>query len=189
MTENPGGQRPLLVRSAVEAHIFLDLHACECGAGRSRGAQELREDGNGGYMSVYHGTCSGCGRPWRGEFTLPAFQPPDGSIGGPGPSAVIDPGEWVYVSDLAAAFPAGSAPGPEDRVRLARAAAAVREALKFVPEGLDRVPDNAFTAARGRAMRDAFPDRFLAADLRVRALLYEAGAALQGGQRSPEMTG
>lgn len=184
MTQNLGTQ-VLAARSATEAQIYMDLHPCdECGAARVRGGQDLREDGNGGLVSVYAGTCPGCGLQWSFAFAVPAAPPPAGRIGGSEPSAIIDPGEWVYLSDLNASSPAGPAPSPGDRARLSRAAAAAEEAAKFIPPGLDSVPAEAFTSSCGRAMFAAFPARFRGSDLRERARLYRAGAMLQGW-RSP----
>jgi hypothetical protein len=182
MTGNPAGQpcggaQTLLpARSAAEAHLYLDLHPCECGTARPCSTQELREDGNGGLMSIHAGTCPGCGRPWSAAFTLPAAPPDAGLFGGSEPSAIIDPGEWLWLSDQDADIPAGGPPGPQARARLERAAAAAEEAAKFIPEGHDRVPADAFTSSLGRVMRDAFPGRFAKADLSDRVQLYRAGA-------------
>ena len=183
MTENTGGQQSrddaqalLPARSAAEMHLFLDLHPCDCGAARQRGVQELREGGNGGLMSVYAGTCTGCGRQWSVAFSLPESPPPADRIGGSEPSAIIDPGEWLWLSDQDASIPAGGPARPGDRARLGRAAAEHDEAAKFIPPGLDRVPSSAFTTSLGRAMLDAFPHRFLREDLEGRAQLYRAGA-------------
>jgi hypothetical protein len=53
---------------------------------------------------------------------------------------------------------------------------------KFIPPGQDRVPDDAFTSSLGRTMRDAFPGRFLKADLLSRAQLYRADAQQDRGR-------
>jgi hypothetical protein len=73
------------------------------------------------------------------------------------PSKIIDPGEFLLLSDKDADIPASRLPGRQDRARLDRAAAEVDEVLKFVPAGCDRVPGDAFTTSVGRAMRDASP--------------------------------
>ena len=57
--------------------------------------------------------------------------------------------------------------------------------IKFIPSGHDRVPDEAFTSGLGCAMRDTFPGQFLLADLRERAQLYRAGAALHHAGSGP----
>jgi hypothetical protein len=166
-----GDTAPLPARSATEAQLYLDLHPCECGTARLRSTQDLRAGGNGGLISVYEGACSGCGRQWRVAFSLPASLPAAGLIGGSEPSQIIDPGEWLWLSDR----DASGATGPEAPALLARAAAAVEEAAKFIPLDADRVPGDAFTSALGRVMRDAFPGRFLKTDLDEHARLYRAG--------------
>jgi hypothetical protein len=166
--------------------LYLVLNPCECGTARPHGSQELREGDDGGLMSVHAGTCPGCGRPWSVAFSLPASAPPAGRIGGAEPSAIIDPGEWFWLSEQDAGIPASEDPlSPGDRARLGRAADETDEVAKFIPPGHDRVPDGAFTSTLGRAMRDAFPGRFLAADLDCRAQLYRAAAG-PGRVRHPQ---
>ena len=173
---NGGGRSELLpARSATEAHLYLDLHPCECGTARPRGTQELLAGGEGSLVSIHTGTCPGCGRQWSAAFILPASMPPVGRIGGSEPSAIIDPGEWLWLGERDASLAASGAPGPGKRALLDRAAAAAEEAAKFVPPGHVRVPGDAFTSSLGRAMRDAFPARFLKTDLDKRARLYRAG--------------
>jgi hypothetical protein len=191
MTQDPGGQqdgrRPraaLPARSPAEANLYLDLHPCECGTPRTRERQELREGEGGGVTSVYAGTCPGCGQEWSIAFSLPDAPPPAGHIGGPAPSRIIDPGEWLLLSDQDAGIPAGEELlSPADRARLGRAADEADEAAKFIPAGHDRVPDDAFTTTLGQSMRDAFPGRFTVTDLRGRAQLYRAGAQQDPGRR------
>jgi hypothetical protein len=167
----------------------MDLHACGgCGTARARGAQDLRDGGNGALTSVYAGTCAGCGRQWSIAFILPATPPAAGRIGGSEPSAILDPGEWLWVSDQDAGFPASGVPSPGDRARLLHAAAAADEAVKFIPPD-DRVPAAAFTSPLGRAMLEASPERFLKSELLERARLYRAGAAPPRERRSRQMAG
>lgn len=191
MTQEPGGQPdghlapgPLPARSAAEANLYLDLHPCECGTPRQRDRQELRQGENGAATSVYEGTCPGCGLEWSVAFSLPVAPAPPGRIGGEAPSRIIDPGEWLLLSDQDAGVPAGEAPlSPADRARLGRAADEADEAAKFIPDGHDRVPDDAFTTTLGQSMRDTFPGRFTITDLRGRAQLYRAGAQQDQGRR------
>lgn len=184
MADIPCGPRPrdretalLPARSATEAQLYLDLHPCGCGTARLRSTQDLRADGNGSFISVYEGACSGCGRQWRAAFILPASLPVVGLIGGREPSQIIDPGEWLWLSDR----DASGAAGPEAPALLDRAAAAAEEAAKFIPAGADRVPGNAFRSTLGRAMRDAVPGRFLKTDLDERARLYRARESTVAG--------
>lgn len=175
--EHPGtgAPRKLRARSPTEVHLYLDLHPCECGHARPRDRQELRSGCNGAFVIFYGGDCPGCGRPWRAAFSVPDGLPPDGSIG-EGTSAIICPGEFVWLSDREAAFPAGSPGAHTARERLSLAAAALDEAAKFIPPGGDRVPPEAFTSGAGRALHAEFPGRFLREDLNGRAELYRAGA-------------
>jgi hypothetical protein len=134
-------------------------------------------------VSVYAGICPGCGQPWSEAFAIPASPATAGSIGGAAPSAIIDPGEWLFLSDQAAGIPVADGPAsPGDSARLTLAATAAEEAAKFIPPGADRVPDGAFTSSLGRAMHAADPGRFRKADLDDRARLYRGGAC-QGGVR------
>jgi hypothetical protein len=140
-------------------------------------------------VSVHAGTCPGCGQQWSVTFSLPATPPPAGRIGRAEPSAIIDPGEWLFLSEQAAGVPAdGGLLSPGDRARLALAADTADEVAKFIPPGRDRVPDEAFTSILGRAMCDASPGRLRKADLISRAQLYRAGAC-QDHQRHPAPTG
>lgn len=169
---------PLRARSSTEIHLYLDLHPCECGTARPRDVQELR-GGEEGYVSAYEGTCPGCGRPWHAEFSLPVSAPPQGSIGD-GPSAIICPGEFVWLSDRESAIPASGPRSPAARARLALAAAELEEAAKFIPEGSDRVPAEALASAIGQALNATSPRRFLKTDLSSRARLCRAGMPQDG---------
>ena len=138
-TTNPrrDTQGPLAARSAREIQLYLDLHPCECGAARPRDSQELRDGGDGGFTSVYAGTCPGCGHQWSVSFGLPASPPPAGRIGGAEPSAIIDPGEWLLLSDQDADVPASAGLlSPEDRAQLGRAADELGEVASPSPLGV-----------------------------------------------------
>ena len=54
-------------------------------------------------------------------------------------------------------------PGTPEDLDIARAA--LEEVIKFLPDGADSVPDNAFWTERGRAVRDREPGRFRRARL------------------------
>jgi hypothetical protein len=115
-------------------------------------------DDGGVLCSRYAGPCAGCGAPREFEFELPAaFRPirsDEVEFGGGDPSRLLDPGEWMAV----AVERAGRQPGTREELAFARAA--LEEVVKFLPAGAERVPDEAFTSARGRALRDAEPGRF-----------------------------
>lgn len=176
----PDAQGALPARSAAEAQMYLDLHPCACGAPRSRARQELQAAGDSGLRSVYAGICPGCGRPWSVAFTLPDSPPPPDRIG-EGTSAIIDPAEWLLLSDQAAAGSVAGTLTVQGRARLLEAADAAAEALKFVPPGSDCVPAGAFTSSAGRVLRDSCPERFTRDSLLARCQVYMAGAADAGG--------
>lgn len=158
-----------LARTNLEAHLYMDLHPCECGATEfDRKSAVIEEAGD--LASRYSGTCPNCGRTREFVFRLPAeiMVPTPGQprYGGDQPSELIDPGEWLAVADAYAK--AAEPPGPgmderrreQSRVALSRAAAALDEVLKFVPAGAGTVPESAFWTERGRRVRAADPARF-----------------------------
>jgi hypothetical protein len=186
-----GGRAALpLARTNLEAHLYLDLHPCECGeAGFDRQSSVIEQDGE--LASRYSGSCDNCGRPREFIFRLPAEimvpTPGEPRYGGDQPSELIDPGEWLAVADAYAR--SASAPGPEldqarrasSRTALARAGAALDEVLKFVPRGADAVPESAFWTERGNRVYATEPGRFRASRLTAvrdayRRMLTELGA-------------
>lgn len=150
-----------VARTRDEAHLYLDLHPCECGS-----VETTWENGlvavDGGLASRYWGACDDCGRRREYLFGLPERPVmPSGypTFGGEEPSQLLDAGEWLWVADLSA----GNVPvddADEARRTLAVATAAVEEVVKFIPPGADEVPDEAFWSQRGREMRAAEPGRF-----------------------------
>jgi hypothetical protein len=163
-------------RTPDEANLYLDLHPCErCGAADVAWESAMIDDGRA-QAYRYHGTCATCGALREFFFAVPS-QPtprraatgPDGgvSFGGPEPSQLLDPGEWLLVAEMCArvaTVPDGSAADSpaqrEARESLTVAAAAVDEVLKFVPAGTNTVPESAFWSARGRAVLHQEPGRF-----------------------------
>jgi hypothetical protein len=104
------------------------------------------------------GPCQWCGQPREFLFRVPndhevRLDPAD--FGGPQPSELLDPGEWMAVAEMAASRPGGSA--PED---FALAAAAVEEALKFLPPDSDEIPARAFHSRVGREAYARMPERY-----------------------------
>jgi len=160
-----------LARTNEEAHLFMDLHPCECGEIRFPRSSSVIDTGDGELASHYTGTCPQDGRQREFTFRLPQqiLPPPgDGSVryGGPEVSELLDPGEWLSVADAYARnVPADTAALTADglaraKAMLNRAAAAIDEVLKFVPAGADRVPEQAFVTDRGRAAYAKEPGRF-----------------------------
>jgi hypothetical protein len=154
-----------LARTNEEAHLFMDLHPCECGEIRFPRSSSVIETGDGDLASHYTGTCPQDGRQREFTFRLPRqiLPPPgDGSVryGGTEVSELLDPGEWLSVAD-AFATAALTADGlARAKAMLVRAAAAIDEVLKFIPAGDDRVPERAFVTDRGRAAYAKEPGRF-----------------------------
>ncbi|MDF2706786.1 hypothetical protein AB0C18_08875 [Nonomuraea muscovyensis] len=149
-----------VARTRDEALLYLDLTPCACGS-----VETPWESGVVGVAEqlavAYAGTCADCGAGREYVFGLPERETaPKGwpTFGGPEPSQLIDAGEWLWVADQwASSVP----PDPEEGARaLAMARAAVEEVLKFVPDGADRVPDQAFWADRGLRVYTAEPGRF-----------------------------
>lgn len=157
-----------LARTPAEAHLYLELHGCDCGETRfePRSAVVMLDDGDLG--RTYAFTCPRCGQERSHTFRLPEIPLPSSEFryGGDEPSQLLDPGEWVAVAEAYAAAPASaSASLPRDgaasaSASLPRAVAALEEALKFVPPGAESVPETAFFSERGRALYLAGPGRF-----------------------------
>lgn len=162
----------LLARSSRECRLYMDLHICSCGESRFEARHVLNQSAGGPLLAVYEGTCPRCGLARRFTFTLDeALPPPPPAFGGPRPSSIICPGEFLLV----AAQAAGSAPADPNglsgqqrataRNALATAAAAVEEVLKFIPEGADAVPQAAVTSSAGAALYSREAGRFSRARL------------------------
>ncbi|MFI7130810.1 hypothetical protein ACIBQ1_34325 [Nonomuraea sp. NPDC050153] len=140
--------------------MYLDLHPCACGSAETQwdsGVVSIE----GSLVKCYSGVCGSCEIERRVYFSLPRREMmPSGwpTFGGSEPSQLLDAGEWMWLAD----FTAGRV--PEDPVNarrtLSMARAAVEEVLKFIPEGQDDVPADAFWSARGQEVRDAEPPRF-----------------------------
>jgi hypothetical protein len=157
-----------VARTRDEAHLYMDMHPCErCGDVNVTWDSSLTDD-NGTPARRYHGTCGDCGAQRAFVFALPERPLVAGAdevvvFGGPDPSRLLDPGEWLLVADLcaqAAAVPDGAIPGADERQSIAIAVAAVGEILKFVPAGADAVPESAFWSTRGRTVFLQEPGRF-----------------------------
>ena len=157
----------LVSRSTEESHLYMYLHPCECGEDDFEWRDHEIVSGNGWLVSIYSGECGRCGKPRSFEFALaPEPSPPPPSLGGPGPSSIIDPGEFLETAQrLVAGVPADPARVDDDefhapRDALAVAVASVEEVLKFVPAGADLVPAEAFRSELGRRLYRQSPERF-----------------------------
>lgn len=146
----------LRARTSLEAHMYLDLHPCDCGDVQFErsSAVVMTEEG---LASRYTGSCATCGTPRECLFLLPdEIEMPDPAsvrFGGEEPSSIIDAGEWLYVADLYARARATQA-------TVLAAAAAVDEALKFVVPGAEAVSSASLWTDRGMAIYLKEPGRF-----------------------------
>jgi hypothetical protein len=160
----------LPTRSNAEAHLYMELHPCErCGGIElAQGSSVILVDGE---LATRHaGDCTRCGAAREFVFRLPEQEPfPDEeepSFGDDQPSEIIDAGEWLWLADLIAqATPAGTGDLTEEdrhqaRFDLRTAAAAVAEAIKFVPPDAEAVPAESLWSSRGRAVYQDEPGRF-----------------------------
>ncbi|SHN75417.1 hypothetical protein SAMN05443668_107292 [Cryptosporangium aurantiacum] len=148
----------------------MDLRPCECGESTFDRDTAIIDLGGDALGSRYEGHCPGCGARREFVFRLPAqvILPPAGQVvyGDGTPSELLDPGEWLWVADrFAGSVPAETSGLDEDvrreaRVRLAAAAAAMDEALAWVPPGADAIPADAVRSELGLAVYEDEPDRF-----------------------------
>jgi hypothetical protein len=145
----------------------MHLHPCECGETEFDWREHTLVQGDEHFLSVYSGDCQRCGRRRLFEFALaPEPSPPPPALGGPAPSSIIDPGEFLHVSQLfAGTVPADPAELSDDEFHgahdtLAFALASTEEVLKFIPDGSDAVPAEAFRSALGQQLYTQSPEQF-----------------------------
>jgi len=156
----------LIARSPQESHLYIDLHGCVCGTTQF-GREHRLEDRDGVLVSVYEGVCPWCGRTRSFEFTISDDRPPmPPTFGGPEPSRIIDPGEFLWISDQVSTesglrlLNTPLAEHHEVRPATAYAIAALEEVAKFLPEDADQISEDCFTSERGREMHAKDPTRF-----------------------------
>lgn len=162
----------------------MDLHPCRCGELDFEPDHTVEQRGEH-LVARYEGRCPGCGVERTFEFTLDPEMPvaPPG-IGGDRPSQIIDPGQFLHVArQLASAMPAdptelrGDEEFEDARELLAMATAALAEVLKFIPEGADRVPEEAFTAPEGWMIYHEDPGQFTRGRLQSTLRAYQEVSA------------
>ena len=158
---------PPLSRTNAEAHLYMDLRPCPCGESRFPRQSSVVALDDGDLASRYTGACASCGEEREFLFRLPPTIGGAGigfRYGGDEPSQLLDPGEWLMVSDTyASSVPAGSTTGEAGqraRAALTRAVAALDEVGKFIPAGGDSVPPDTFVNERGRQLHQREPGRF-----------------------------
>ena len=145
-----------------------------------------RSSSDGQHTSSYEGECPTCRSARRFDFVVLDYDLAPPALGGPEPSQIIDPAEFVEAGDLAARYALVRAGADPDEVAEAYDAAVdavvtVEEALKFIPAGATRVPEAAFTSSAGRAALAAEPGRFDRAHLE--AVLAERRTVLAAVSR------
>jgi hypothetical protein len=148
-------------RTLDEAYLHLDLTPCPtCGSIETEWQRALAQV-DGELVAAYEGTCQGCSAAREYLFQLPAREHAGGTpnFGGPEPSALLDPGQWLEVADqVMAAVPTDDPRAAGEMASFA--AAAVAEVLKFVPAEADAVPAERFWSAAGRQAYERQPGRF-----------------------------
>lgn len=156
----------LTARSSFEAHLYMDLHPCECGSGEFDRQHRLEQHGND-IVAVYEGACRQCGATRRFTFRMAEeIPPPPPAFGGSEPSQIIDPGEFVEVAHRisgSTAIQLLNTPESEHhklRDAMAYALAAFEEVLKFIKPGDEAIPASAFTSEVGKARYRRDPGKF-----------------------------
>jgi hypothetical protein len=171
----------LRARTIVEAHLYLGLLRAE-GAlgdpdpGDPAGWTELVE-GRDGWTLLADGA-NGSFEPFGIEIARRdlAEARRTGVRFGSRVSTLVDAAQWqelgVEYAEQAIGAGLAAAGAPGDRERLSVAALAwqfaidvAAEVLRFLPDGADELPAEAFWSARGRGLRRADPDRFTRAAL------------------------
>lgn len=146
-----------LVRSALEADLFMSLHPCpHCEAKTPRLPSRVVVK-SGELTALYEGACTTCGRTRRFEFQLGDTAEPETVVAfGEGVSSVLDPGQWLAAADLVMREAAEKASGARD---YSLAVAALGEALKFIPVDSDVIPLSAIRTRGGWQYISEDPDR------------------------------
>lgn len=193
-------------RTFDEIHLYLDLRPCICGETQfdDRTSTSVKVDGTAAERISGH--CAGCGRQRQFTFEMPPGTPEisfDIRYGkGDAPSRLLDPGEWLGVSELYTVAAEEQLreldPNDDDQITrtyylLSSAAAAVDEVIKFLPDGSDEVPEGAFWSQAGRLVFETSPERFgrdrlleERNDIRARVADYERRYSSQDDSASAE---
>ncbi|MFJ1808705.1 MULTISPECIES: hypothetical protein [unclassified Streptomyces] len=188
----------LRARSSLEAHLYMDLHPCECGSPDFDRRHRLEQRGDD-IVAVYEGACRECGRNRNFTFLMAdEIPPPPPAFGGAQPSTIIDPGEFAEVAHRVsrrAGLDMLNSPESEHRTyrgAMAYALAAFEELLKFIPPGLDAIPAAAFTSEVGRARYEREPAKFdrdileMDIDLTRKVIADIDAVSSPPGDRAPE---
>jgi hypothetical protein len=151
----------LAARSHNEAVVYVLMRDCRACGSRNRDVTDEFEARDGAMVTEYTAFCRDCTNIDLFVFRLPETDPQTTvsavAFGGDEPSAIVDAGEWLIFADRTATNgpvePAGLT--PEERadaaLALQAAAAAVREVVKFIAPGEERVSFSALWTECGRA--------------------------------------
>jgi hypothetical protein len=169
-------------RTYDEAYLYISLRPCICGETEFEDRTSQTVAAGGVSAKRISGHCANCGR-YR-EFT---FRMSDESREisfeirygiGDEPSQLLDPGEWLGISDAATLaaqerLDFGELNENDDVTRvyylLTSALAAVEETMKFLPGGPsgdgtaadgEMIPEGAFRSQADRLVFEAVPERF-----------------------------
>jgi hypothetical protein len=168
----------LSARSTQEALLYVELQPCGCGGSEYLPRIDTEQVGDHRMLRV-SGRCSQCGRDRVYEFTVPAEQVAAPAFGNEQPSMLVDPGQFLWASDQAAARVPLDLTGLSDHAgaagALRYAVATLEEVAKFIPAGTGEVPPAAFTSELGKALHRAEPHRFTVAELADRIASYRDG--------------
>jgi len=168
-----------------EAWLYVDMQTCACGSDEFRPSHELHRHGDV-MVARFEGQCPDCGTRRTLDIEFPTFESPLPAFGGAQSSTLIDPGEFLWVSDQAAArvpIAVGDLTAAQRAAAVSSleyAIAALEEVAKFIPAGSDAVPPAYFVSELGQAIHHAEPQRFTATEIRDRIASYRSGLAELG---------
>jgi hypothetical protein len=183
----------LAARSHNEAAVFVLLRDCRaCGKG-NRDLTDTLEVTDDGVFAEHTAFCRECTNIDVYRFALPKTDPQAGVrgvvFGGPKPSSLLDAGEWLVLSNNLAEGAPSEPDGLTDQQRsdaamaVQTAAAAVREVVKFIEAGRERLAYSALWTDAGREEFDRDPWRFSRPRLAVIEKAYlDVAERLAGGR-------
>lgn len=179
------GHQPRLARTVDEAHTFMDLRPCACGANRFERTHRLVSTDDD-LISEYRGACASCGEMRQFRFRLSHdLAPAVDNRYGSGRSELLDAGEWLFVADrMSASVPSRVPTAAEDRERAAHRLRVARDAVEQAlnlsnADGV--LPPTALTSSHSRQLLAKQPTRFEPARLRAIRDAYESELARYAG--------
>jgi hypothetical protein len=159
-------------RTNDEAYLYMNMRPCVCGVDELADRSIATGTADGVVWKQFSGRCAGCGRERQFTFEMPEISEARFEVRyGPHdePSHIIDAGEWLAAAEMFSTAAQerldGGEPRDDDEVTrtyylLTSALAAVEEAMKFLPQAGDAIPEGAFWTPAGRMFFEAAPDLF-----------------------------